>query len=127
MGARSVLSAAVYTADQALGAIKVYSTAAAAYDETSEDILRRFAEQAAIFVSNVQTVEAGRALSASLRETLRAREVIAIAKGLVMARKGLDHDAAYRHLMALSHSARIPVRQLAERIVSSDTGRSDNG
>ncbi|MGY4646510.1 GAF and ANTAR domain-containing protein [Mycobacterium sp. URHB0021] len=126
-GARSVLSAAICTADRALGAIKVYSTAVATFDGTSQDILGRFADQAAILVSNLQTVEAAKQLSAQLQETLRGREVIAIARGVVMARKQLDHDAAYRYLISLSHRARIPVRQLAERIVCSDTGRSDNG
>jgi GAF domain-containing protein len=126
-GVQSVLSTALCTPDQALGAIKVYSTATSTYDEASEDILRRFAAQAAILVSNVQTVQAAKQLSAQLRETLREREVIAMARGLVMARKGLDPDAAYRHLIGLSRRARIPVRELADRIVSSAAGRSDIG
>jgi GAF domain-containing protein len=126
-GVQSVLSAALCTPDQALGAIKVYSTAASTYDGASEDILRRFAAQAAILVSNVQTVQAARQLSAQLRETLRDREVIAMARGMVMARKGLDSDAAYRHLIGLSRRSRIPVRELANRITALASGRSDIG
>jgi GAF domain-containing protein len=126
-GARSVLSAAICTAEGALGAIKVYSTAVAAYDGTSEGILRRFADQAAILISNVQTAQAAKQLSAQLQETLTGRQVIAIATGVVMARKQLDHDAAYRYLIGLSHRARLPIRLLAAQIVSSGFGRADTG
>jgi GAF domain-containing protein len=126
-GARSVLSAAIATADTALGAIKVYSTAASTYDERSEDILRRFADQAAVLLSNVRTVQAAKQFSAQLQETLRGREVIAIARGLVMARKELDPEAAYRYLIGLSQRTRTPVRQLAEQIVTSGSGHTDIG
>jgi AmiR/NasT family two-component response regulator len=101
-----------------LGAIKVYSDTVDTYDEASEDLLHRFASQAAIFVSNLQTVQAAKNLSGELRETLRGRDAIAIARGVVMARKALDADSGYRHLMDLSRRVRIPVRELAERIIS---------
>jgi AmiR/NasT family two-component response regulator len=44
---------------------------------------------------------------------------------VVMARKHLDSDAAYRHLISLSHRARLPLRQLAEQIVTSDSGSAN--
>jgi GAF domain-containing protein len=55
---RSVLSTPLTPADRAVGAIKVYSRVADAYGEEDEDLLRRFADQAAIFVSNLQTTQA---------------------------------------------------------------------
>jgi GAF domain-containing protein len=124
-GVRSVLSAAIATADTALGAIKVYSLTTGSYDATSEDILRRFADQAAVLLSNVRTVQAAKQFSAQLQETLRGRETIAIARGVVMARKQLDQDAAYRYLLALSHRTRVPVRELAEKMVTFGSVRTD--
>jgi GAF domain-containing protein len=118
LGARSVLSVGLCIDDAPLGAIKVYSDTIDTYDEASEDLLHRFASQAAIFVSNLQTVQAAKNLSDELRETLRGRDAIAIARGVVMARKALDADSGYRHLMDLSRRVRIPVRELAERIIS---------
>jgi GAF domain-containing protein len=116
LGARSVLSAGLCIGGIPLGAIKVYSGNPDAYDEVSEDLLRRFASQAAIFVSNLRTVQAAKDLSDQLRDTLRGRETIAIARGVLMAREDLDADNAYRHLMRLSRRAHIPIRELAERI-----------
>jgi transcriptional regulator with GAF, ATPase, and Fis domain len=118
LGARSVLSVGLCIDDAPLGAIKVYSDTVDTYDEASEDLLHRFAAQAAIFVSNMQTVQAAKNLSGGLRETLMGRDAIAIARGVVMARKALDADSGYRHLMDLSRRARIPIRELAERIIS---------
>jgi len=103
LGVRSVLSAPMEAGGTPWGAIKVYAESAGAYDERAEDVLRRFAAQAAIFVSNVHL----------------ARDLIATATGMVAARKGLDPERAYRQLISLSRSARIPLSELAERMVAS--------
>ncbi|MCG5434044.1 GAF and ANTAR domain-containing protein [Mycobacterium sp. MYCO198283] len=119
LGMRSVLSAPLSVGDKAIGALKVYSTATAAYDERDEDLLRRFAEQAAIFVSNAQTAQAAEQLSDSLKETLRSRDTIATARGIVMAQQEVDADEAYRRLTELSYRRREPIRALAQRMVES--------
>jgi GAF domain-containing protein len=117
LGLRSVLSAPLTTADRSLGAMKVYSTVADAYGENDEKLLRRFADHAAIFVGNLQTAQAAEHVSELLKETLNSRDVIATARGIVMVQQRLDVDGAYRHLMTLAQRARLPLRQLAERIV----------
>jgi GAF domain-containing protein len=119
LGMHAVLSAPVATPTRAIGAMKVYSRDVGAYDEKDEDVLRRFADQAAIFVSHVQTAEATGRISDRLKDTLRSREVIATARGVVMSRQGLDAQAAYRYLIARSEQEKLPLRTLAERIVAS--------
>jgi GAF domain-containing protein len=121
LGMRSFLSAPLVHADRALGAIKVYSTQVDAFDERDEDLLRRFGEQAAIFVANVQTVEAATHLSDNLKETLRNRDLVAMARGMVMARRRVGPEEAFRHLMTESHRARRLLRDVAETIVGSST------
>ena len=91
---RSFLSAPLVHGGQASGAMKVYSTQVDAFDERDEDLLRRFGEQAAIFVANVQTVEAATRFS---------------------------DEEAFRHLMTESHRARRSLRDAAESIVGSST------
>ena len=115
---RSVLSAPLTGAAEAMGAIKVYSTLVDAYGEREQDVLRRFAAQAAIFVSNVKTVQAAEHLSDALQETLRTRDLLAMARGAVMARRGLGAEDATRYLMAESQRTRQGIRELAERIVA---------
>ncbi|KAA0101867.1 GAF domain-containing protein [Mycolicibacterium sp. P1-18] len=79
MGMRSVLSAPMEAGGTSWGAVKVYAETTACFDERSEDLLRRFGDQAAIFVSNVQTAEATQRLGDELKETLRSRDVISVA------------------------------------------------
>jgi GAF domain-containing protein len=121
LGMRSFVSAPLLHRDQAYGAIKVYSTEVDAFDERDEDVLRRFGEQAAIFVANVRTVEAATRLSDNLKETLRTRDLVAMARGMIMARRRVGPEEAFRQLMAESHRARRLLRDVAETIVGSST------
>jgi GAF domain-containing protein len=121
MGMRSVLSTPMEAGGASWGAVKVYSDAVDAYDEQAEDLLRRFADQAAIFVSNVHTAKSAQRFGDELKATLRSRDVIATARGMIMARKSFDSDRAYRHLIWLARRARIPLSELAERMVASPT------
>ena len=116
---RSVLSAPMEAGGTTWGAIKVYASTAQAYDAQSEDLLHRFAEQAAIFVSNVHLAQSAGRIGEDVKETLRARDVIATATGMVMAQNGLNQEAAYRRLVWLAGSARLPLRELAAAMAAS--------
>jgi GAF domain-containing protein len=119
MGMRSVLSAPLVDDGRGIGAMKVYSTVPDAFGEKEEDLLHRFAVQAAIFVSNVVATQVAENVSDSLRDTLRTRDLVATARGIVMARRGLDVEAANRYLMTESHRSSVVIRELAEAIVAS--------
>jgi AmiR/NasT family two-component response regulator len=60
-----------------------------------------------------------------VKETLRTRDVVATATGIVMARKGLDSAHAYRQLLSLARSTHVPLREVAQRIVASPAGSHD--
>jgi transcriptional regulator with GAF, ATPase, and Fis domain len=119
LGMHAFISAPLINGASAIGAIKVYSTAVDAFDERDEDLLRRFAEQAAIFVGNVLTVRAAARLSDQLKETLKFRDLTAMARGILMARRRINADEAFRELMAESYRTRRLVRDVAAQIVAS--------
>ncbi|MEW5809236.1 MAG: GAF and ANTAR domain-containing protein [Actinomycetota bacterium] len=121
LGMRSFLSAALVVGERSLGAIKVYSTTADAYSDTDADVLRRFALQAAIFVSNVLTVQAAEQMGDTLKEALRHRDIVAMARGIIMARNRIGPDEAFRQLVMESHGSRRVLTQVAEWIVASAT------
>ncbi|MCV7421284.1 GAF and ANTAR domain-containing protein [Mycobacterium yunnanensis] len=123
IGMRSVLSAPMEAGGTTWGAVKVYGAAPNCYDERSAEVLRRFGAQAAIFTANVQTAEATQRLSDDLTDTLHSRDVIAVARGMVMARRGMDSERAYRQLVQLARQSRIPLTELAERMVASPVRR----
>ncbi len=121
LGLRSYASAALLSGDDALGAIKVYSTEDGAYDDRDVDLLRRFALQAAIFVANVRTHQAAERLSEGLKETLRARDLVATARGIIMARNRIGPGEAFQELIAESHRSRRPLHEVATSLVASAT------
>ena len=118
LGLRSYISAPL-TADHAIGAIKVYSTEVDTFTEHDAELLQRFADHAAVFVGNVQTLRSADHLSDELKETLRNRDLIATARGIIMGRRGLGSDAAFRALAAEAQRSSQPLRDVAARIVDS--------
>ena len=119
VGERASLSAPLLAADVALGAIKVYSDQPNAYDERSEHLLARFAAQAAILLANVQSYEAAQQLTEGLKQALRSRDLIGTAKGIVMAREGVDEEVAFARLVAISQRENRKLRDVAEGLVRS--------
>ena len=99
LGLRSSLSAPLRAHGRVLGALKVYGDQPSAFDQHSERLLTRFAEQAAILLDNVSTLERADRLSESLREALRTRNVIAVASGVLMERHGLNQEQAFLRLV----------------------------
>ncbi|AHD22912.1 hypothetical protein Y013_20905 [Rhodococcus pyridinivorans SB3094] len=119
MGMSSSLSVPLQYAGEIMGALKVYSTRPRVYTADSEDILGRFAEQAAILLANMHTLTEAEALNERLLRALRDRDLIATAKGIVMLRENIDADRAVQRLLELSTQRRITVREVAAEIVAS--------
>lgn len=127
LGVRSTLSAPLVFQGRALGAVKVYGREAGCFDERSDVLLGRFADQAAILLTNVSGLsgvdsqdQADR-LSDRLRQALRARNSIALASGILMERHGVSEEAAFLRLV---ESARVAGRELvaeAAEVIESAT------
>jgi GAF domain-containing protein len=118
LGVVSVLSAPLVAGDVALGAMKVYSREPAAFGADAERRLRMLAPQAAVLLANMQSHQAATELSEGLKLALRSRDVIATAKGIVMARDGLDEEAAFRLLVSASQREHAKLRDVAQDIVT---------
>jgi len=123
LGMRSALSAPLVAGDTALGAMKVYGPQPATFDERSTQLLTKFAAQAAILLANVQSFENAGRLSEGLREAMRSRDVIGTAKGILMAREGIDEDAALVLLVSTAPQEHQKLRDVAQRLVDSTARR----
>ena len=102
LGLRSALSAPMVSLDRRLGAVKVYGAEPSTFTASSADLLARFAQQAAILVSNVSGLDQAQRLSDQLKEALRARNVIALASGMLMERHRLTDEQAFLRLVEQS-------------------------
>ncbi|MGY1616413.1 GAF domain-containing protein [Geodermatophilus sp. SYSU D00691] len=123
LGLRASLSAPMVAGDRALGAVKVYAERAGAFDRQAEQRLTMFAAQAAILVANVQAHERARRLTDALRQVVRERDVVGIAKGVLMDRHGVDEDTAFGMLLARAAQDAEPLRDSARSVVDSAVRR----
>lgn len=124
LGIRSVLSIPLATAGTSVGAIKVYANQAYAYDTHTEDVMRLFAEQAAILLANVQTLADARRLSADLREALINRDIIGQAKGILIAQGAKDEQAAFAMLVSVSQRTQTKLAEVARQLVEAARHRN---
>jgi GAF domain-containing protein len=123
LGLRAALSAPLVAGDRSLGAIKVYAQQPGAFDRHAEHLLVMFAAQAAILLANVQSMESARRLSDGLKDALRSRDVIATAKGIVMAREGIAEELALAVLVASAQREHKTLRDTAHALARSTVRR----
>ena len=121
---RSAMSAPLVAGDEAVGAITVYSSRTRAFTEHDEGTLVLLAAQAAILLDGFRAVDRAGRLSDEVRSALRRRDVVNLAKGVVMGRDGTTEDAAFAYLVSLSNRDHRPVHEVATRVV--DTAQRRN-
>ena len=84
-----------------------------------------FAEQLAAAIHGVDANRATAKLARDLAEAIRSRAVIEQAKGIIMADKRIDADAAFEQLVQLSQQANMKLRDVARRFVDERTTPPD--
>ncbi|MCW2700651.1 MAG: hypothetical protein JWQ45_2186 [Blastococcus sp.] len=123
LGLRAAMSAPMVAGDISVGALKVYADEPGTFDAAGEERLRLFAAQSAIFVANLQTRERAERLSDGMRKAIRGRDLISMAKGLLMGRNAVDEDTAFRALLARAQQEGTSVTQTAQAVVESAVRR----
>lgn len=77
-----------------------------------------FASQAALFVANAQTAERARRLSDNLHGAFRSRDLVNLAKGVIMGKEGVSEDAAFQLLLERARTQGASVRDAAQTVVA---------
>jgi GAF domain-containing protein len=117
-GIGSSLSLPLTAADETYGALNLYATNRFAFRDTDIAAAREFSACASIVLANASAYWDARDLAAGLAEAMRSRAAIEQAKGKLMASGRLDADEAFQVLVRASQRSNIPLREVAERIVS---------
>ncbi|MFW6690646.1 ANTAR domain-containing protein [Streptomyces sp. MAR4 CNX-425] len=86
---------------------------AVADDEVSADLLSHVARRL------IELSEE----NAQLKQAIESRPVVDQARGVLIAALGADEDEAWRVLLHVSQHANVPLRQVAEAVLGSATGR----
>lgn len=115
---RSVVSAALISGGDCIGALKVYAELPSAYSTSTGELLELFASPAATLLSHVQASELPQRLSESLQSSLHSRDLVNRACGIVMERYGLDYETALQGLMLQARKAEVPLQQFSASLIA---------
>jgi GAF domain-containing protein len=109
-GIRSMLAYRLFVSDNTLGSLNLYSTQRNAFSEQTEKDGNVFAAHAAIALVGAQT-------EAQLHVAIESRDIIGMAKGILMERHGLDPTQAFHMLVESSQATHMKVHQVATWLV----------
>ena len=116
-GIASILSTPLMTVERPLGALNIYSNTERAFAAEQQEVAALFASQASSILADagVFTEKMGQPLT----EALLARQVIAQAQGVMMARHHSTADQAAAMIHRSARAARVTVAHRAATIVAS--------
>jgi len=119
LGINAILSSPLKAFDQPVGALNIYSHTASTFDVKAQETAAVFAQKASAILSDARVGVSDTQMAIRFQDALRSREVISLAKGVIMEREGVDEDGAFSALLRLSLHHGAPLRGRAEAIVRS--------
>jgi transcriptional regulator with GAF, ATPase, and Fis domain len=116
-GVNSILSYPLVVQNDGIGALNLYGERESAFDEEDERIGQAFATHATITLTHARGYWSKEKARLSLERALETRGIIDQAKGILMARAGIDADEAFESLRRASQRTNRRVSELAQEIV----------
>lgn len=110
-GLRAQLGLRLYTDDETIGGLNLYSTESETISPDAVQMAELFATHAAIALDRARH-------NHQLNEALASRKAIGQAIGLVMQRYQIDEDRAFHFLVRASSTSNIKLRDVAEEVVT---------
>lgn len=118
-GVRSSLFVALPVQHAIAGALNLYSDQRDAFDDDATALAAAFAGYAAVAIANAHLYETNATFAQNLRRAMDTRAVIEQAKGILMARDGLDSTQSFQLLTAQSQQSNRKLRDIATELVAS--------
>jgi GAF domain-containing protein len=116
-GITHTLSTGLPVQRRTIGALNIYGTDEAAFDDTTRELASAFASYAAVALANADLYASTANLAANLQRALESRAVIDQAKGILMRDHRISPDAAFDLLVERSSSGNRKLRDIAQDIV----------
>ncbi|GAP58460.1 hypothetical protein AHiyo1_15250 [Arthrobacter sp. Hiyo1] len=118
MPIHAVVSTPLIAEQECIGALKIYSDRAGAFDEDEARVLELFAAPAATLLANIQASEAPHRISEALAESLHSRDLVNRACGILMQRHSLTVDMALAELMRRARQQNSTLGQISADLVA---------
>jgi GAF domain-containing protein len=110
---RSSLSIQLYTNENELGTLNLYSEKPGAFTPFVEEIALSLAAHAAIGLASARRGD-------ELQSALASRDIIGQAKGIIMERFNVPAGAAFTMLTKLSQDSNVPLYEVARKLIFTD-------
>jgi GAF domain-containing protein len=121
-GVTHTLSTGLPVQRRTIGALNLYCTDEAPFDDTTRELATAFASYAAVALANADLYASTANLAANLQRALDSRAVIDQAKGILMRDHRISPDAAFDLLVELSNTGNRKLRDIAQDIVDDVQG-----
>ncbi|HEX7277403.1 MAG TPA: GAF and ANTAR domain-containing protein [Acidimicrobiales bacterium] len=109
-GVESILSLRLFADEDTMGALNLYSALPDAFDDHDVALGSVFAAHAAVALASAHR-------QANLEAKAVTRDVIGMAKGIIMARQHVSEDEAFDVLRRASQRMNVKLRELASQVV----------
>jgi anti-anti-sigma regulatory factor len=119
LGIKAILSSPLRAFGQPVGALNIYSRTASTFEVKDQQAAATFADKASVILSDAHIDVSDQQMALRFQEALRSREVLSLAKGIIMDREGTDEESAFKSLLRLSLHHGTTLRARAEAIVRS--------
>jgi GAF domain-containing protein len=116
-GFLAVVSLPLLLPGEVVGALNLYADREDAFTAHDVEVAESFAAQAAYLLANARAYWDARTLSENLQQAMASRAEIEQAKGILMARLGVDADRAFDLLREQSQHENVKLREIATEIV----------
>jgi GAF domain-containing protein len=121
-GVRSCLSVPLIRGSDSIGAMKVYSGSPDAFKVEDQRLLTNLAKSASALLGHVQASDTPQRISDEVKRSLASRDIIGMARGILMERHDLDRDEALTRITRLAGVARAPMSDTAGSIAQRRDG-----
>lgn len=109
-GVQSVLALRLFASEDTIGTLNLYSRESNAFDARDVAVASVFAAHAAVALTSAQHEE-------DLESKAASRDVIGMAKGIIMAQQRVSDDQAFDILRRASQRMNVKLRILAQQVV----------
>jgi len=109
-GVESILSLRLFASEDTMGSLNLYSSAFDAFDDQDIAVGSVFAAHAAVALAHAKQ-------EMHLENKADSRDVIGMAKGIIMARQKVSEDEAFDILRRASQRMNVKLRELAARVI----------
>ncbi len=112
-GLVSMLSVPMVVKDRVLGVVNCYTSRPHEFTETEQNVLITVANEAAVAIENTELM----VKSKVIQEELETRKLIERAKDVLMGRRGMSGQDAFRWMQKRSMDVRKSMREVAEAVL----------